>query len=167
MLGEAEAALAAAKRAGDASARGVSALGVLSSYRPASTQFGIWGREYAAKYVPETRAHRRTLPGGEFSEDAAEYLAQYVAERVYPAGYSPHQEGRAVDLWFVRNGRRFEALTSQVADWQKSWFFTWLRANASRFNFFENRQINEPWHWEHRAPAPISPAPGSSPPPTP
>lgn len=51
-----------------------------------------------------------------------------------PPGFSSHQSGRALDL---------NARAPGVYDW--------LRAHASRFEFFET-VADEPWHWEYQPP---------------
>ena len=170
MLTAADTALAAARSAGDPDAANESGIRVVSGYRDALRQFEIWKTEYASRYLAQTRAARQALPGGEFSEAAAQHMAAFVAARVFPGGYSSHQEGRTVDLSITKNRVVLQALTAQVASWKATWFFNWLMANASRFNFAQNTSIDEPWHWEWTAPAApagTSTGSGSGAPPTP
>jgi hypothetical protein len=136
-------------------------LAVRSGYRSATSQFGIWSR-FAPRYYAETRAHRRTLPGGEHGADAAQYLAEYTNQRVFSPGYSPHQRASAVDLTYKYRSGTAPAGTERggwapassepawIDRWRRSWFFGWLWRNAPSYGFMRNPDINEPWHWEFR-----------------
>jgi hypothetical protein len=151
MLGDARRALSAAQSSGVSTARHVTSIRVRSGYRGAREQLRIWQREYG-RYYRDTRSHRATLPGGEYGPAAVQYLAEYINERVFSPGYSPHQRGQTVDLTYQENGVWAEADSSPagIAGWRASWLFGWLRANAARYGFVQNPQLNEPWHWEYR-----------------
>lgn len=153
MVTDARTALVAAQRSGAPDSAGLTDLRVLSGYRSARDQLSIWEREYA-KYYRDTRIPRRALPGGEHGSDAIDYLANYINQRVFCPGYSPHQHGRTVDLTYQQHRRWSAADTSVEAlrAWRSSWFFGWLSLHAPRYGFKQNSNIDEPWHWEYRAP---------------
>lgn len=154
MMTDARTALVAAQRSGGPDSAAVTDLRVLSGYRSARDQLSIWEHEYA-KYHRDTRTRRRGLPGGEHGRDAIDYLANYINRRVFCPGYSPHQQGRTVDLTYQQHRRWSAADTSAetLRMWRSSWFFGWLFLHAPRYGFEENLNIDEPWHWEYRAPA--------------
>lgn len=151
MMTDARTALASAQHRGTPESTSVTELRVLSGYRSAREQLSIWEREYA-KYYRDTRVARRDLPGGEHGSDAVDYLAHYINRRVFSPGYSPHQQGGTVDLTYRQSGRWSAADTNPTAigRWRESWFFAWLCANAARYGFAQNPDLDEPWHWEHR-----------------
>jgi hypothetical protein len=156
LLSEARADLAADQVAAVPAAQQVTSIRVRSGYRSAQEQFSIWETLYA-RYYRDTRAHRSTLPGGEHGDDAARYMAGYINERVFSPGYSPHQRAMTVDFTYQENGTWATADTdpAKIATWRASWLFKWLLANAMRFGFVQNPDLNEPWHWE------FSPLPAS------
>src|SRR5262249_31022582 len=90
--------------------------------------------------------------GGELGAAAAALLARYIAQRLAAPGFSLHNNGLAVDLGTVQNGRSMGADTHEAnrRNWRASWFFRWLSENAARFSFYQNTAIDEPWHWEFR-----------------
>jgi hypothetical protein len=150
LLDSARSALASAQRTGESSAANVTDVRARSAYRSPQKQFSIWERSYQ-QYYQETQAHRVGLTGGEHGEPAAQYLAEYINQRVFSPGYSPHQRGIAVDLTYLQRGRWAEASTAaaDMQRWKRSWLFQWLHNHASQFGFVPNPNINEPWHWEH------------------
>ncbi len=147
MLAAARAAMAAAGLAGSVR------IGVLSGYRSADRQFDIWqGKTTKGKggfpyYYAQTRATRR-MPkyGGEHSDQAADYLAQYMGNYVAAPGYSNHQDGLALDLGTGRVGGSLGRLRTGA------WFHTWLTENAAR-RFHFQPLASEAWHWTYRPPA--------------
>ncbi len=146
--------LATAQSSGIGGAREITSIIVNSGYRSASRQFGIWQSNFR-KYYRETASQRATFSDPHGS-DAISFLARYIGQRVGAPGYSNHNDGRAVDLGAtMTQGRSLGADTSDaaIALWRGSWLFTWLSSNAATYNFFQNTSINEPWHWEYRAPA--------------
>jgi len=134
-------------------ARRVDALALNNAYRPASTQFGIWDRNYAG-YAVATRAARLLCPGGEFGPAAADLLREYVGVRVAAPGFSNHQGGTAVDFALRLKPAAAAALplaglgpsTAQTDPWKESWFWRWLNRCAGGFGFVAYPP--EPWHWE-------------------
>lgn len=149
MLKDARKALSRVKSAGLKKAQHVTGIRIRSGYRSARVQFFIWERNYP-KYYRRTRKQRRTLPGGEHGERAIQFLAEYINQRVFSPGYSPHQHGKTVDFTYKENGVWAEADTSpeSILKWEKSWLFFWLRQHGSAYGFTRNPDINEPWHWE-------------------
>lgn len=135
-------------------ARRVEALALDNAYRSASTQFGIWDRNYAG-YAASTRAARLLCPGGEFGPDAADLLREYVGVRVAAPGFSNHQGGTAVDFALRLKpaaaapaiaAARLGPSTAQTDPWKESWFWRWLNRRAGEFGFIA--YLPEPWHWE-------------------
>lgn len=127
-------------------------IGVNSAYRSADEQWGIWQGKFKKGnggfpfYYRETRAARRRLSGGEHGDEAAAYLAGYLAKWVAAPGYSNHQDGLALDLGTGEVGKGLSKLG------RKAWFFQWLHENAAkRFHFHPYEK--EPWHWTYRPPA--------------
>ncbi len=151
LLAAARAALDQQKRDGVELARTVERVYLVSAYRSASQQFSGWQRNFP-RYYQQTHEHRATLGGGEHGAAAADYLAQYIGARLAAPGFSLHNNGRAVDFGTRAGGQNLGASTStaSIQNWRRSWFFTWLTENASRFNYYQNTSINEPWHWEYR-----------------
>jgi LAS superfamily LD-carboxypeptidase LdcB len=150
MLAAARTDLAAARASGDASARGVTDIRVRSGYRSAAEQLSIWERFYP-QYYRETESHRRALPHGEHGEEATQYLAEYINQRVFSPGYSPHQRGQTVDFTYNQNGVWAEADSTPagISSWERSWLFDWLQRHAISYGFVQNPNIHEPWHWEY------------------
>ncbi len=146
MLAAATAALAAEGLAGSVR------IGVLSAYRSADRQFDIWqgkttkGSGGFPFYYAATKVARRSPRfGGEHSDKAAAYLAEYMAQYVAAPGYSNHQDGLALDLG-TRKGKG-----GLVKLYKGSWFHNWLRANAYTYHF--TPLASEAWHWTYRPPA--------------
>jgi len=150
MLRDARQALSLAQSAAVRNAQYVTDIRVRSGYRSARVQFLIWERHYP-KYYRRTGDQRRTLPGGEHGEAAARFMADYINKRVFSPGYSPHQQGKTIDLTYKEKGVWAEADTSTggIREWENSWLFSWLRQNAKKYGFARNPDINEPWHWEY------------------
>lgn len=73
---------------------------------------------------------------------------------VAPPGGSPHQSGRAIDLYL---GARNDS--GNVARLRQTPAYKWLVANAQRFGFYPYDR--EPWHWEYNPPATGSAPAGS------
>jgi len=97
---------------------------LVSGYRTAATQAGLWKKALARAGGNATAAR------------------QWVA----PPGKSAHQSGRAVDLHLGYTvGRKNVAAMKKTAAWQ------WLVRNAERFGFYPWSM--EPWHWEYNPPA--------------
>ncbi len=152
MLDDAGSALRRANTPGGPAA-GIRKVGIRSGYRPAASQFSIWTRWAPEYYRRTTRARRDNtrFPGGEHSDAAAQFLAEYTNQRVFSPGYSPHQHGRTIDVSYEDSTHGWaEAKTSGpwFRRWQSSWFFGWLQGKAARYGFFQNPNLNEPWHWE-------------------
>lgn len=68
-----------------------------------------------------------------------EAARKYVA----PPGCSPHQTGRAIDIYVNGSAGNPNAFTEQ----RSSTTFQWLSANAYKYGFYNYE--NEPWHWEY------------------
>lgn len=149
MLAEARTELSRQQAQGINAAQRVRSIGVTSGYRSASRQFQLW-QSYFPRYFRDTQAHRAGLSGGELGDRAVDYMAGYVAARIAAPGYSLHNNGIAVDLTTREEGHTLGASSRDIPRWQRSWLFAWLTTNASRFNFYQNTRINEPWHWEYR-----------------
>ncbi|MBD2768080.1 D-alanyl-D-alanine carboxypeptidase family protein [Hymenobacter sp. BT664] len=126
-------------------------LGLTSAYRSATRQLRIWQDNFPT-YYQETRTRRRALASGEHSSEAAQLLAAYVGQRVGAPGFSNHNNGLAVDFGVQENGTRVVNRTqaTYTARWRQTWTWGWLTTNAARFNFYQNPNIDEPWHWEYR-----------------
>ncbi len=127
------------------------AIGVNSAYRSADEQWGIWQGEFKKGnggfpfYYKETKAARRRMSGGEHGDEAAAYLAGYLAKWVAAPGYSNHQDGLALDLGTGEVGKGLSKLG------RKAWFYQWLQENAAkRFHF--HPYDKEAWHWTYRPP---------------
>ena len=152
LLQAARADLAQQQVAGGAAGR-VGRIGVASGYRSASRQFENWQRSFP-RYYAQTQTKRAQLPGGEHGVAAVDFLAGYVGGRLAAPGYSLHNDGLAIDFSTREGGEDLGPSTADasIAAWRRSWLFAWLSANAAGFNFHENTSIQEPWHWEYRAP---------------
>ena len=152
MLADVRSALAAAQRAGDSSALQIKRIFVVSGYRSASEQFSIWQNNFR-KYYRDTATPRASLGGGEHGRDAVPYLASYIGQRLAAPGFSNHNDGLAIDFGADLTGsRRLTADSSDVSIklWRSSWLFWWLSTYGTKYGFFQNSAINEPWHWEYR-----------------
>lgn len=157
MLAAAAAALSDARSRGDALAAAADPLAAGSGYRSVSTQFNTWNAGFV-NYYDQTRAQRAAAPGGEHGEQAAELTARHIGGILGAPGFSLHNNGLAIDLTTRQGSTRLTASTRQRAAWRSSWAWTWLTANAARFDFFQNTSIDEPWHWEYRPAAAPAPA---------
>ena len=126
-------------------------IGLNSAYRSASHQFNIWQRNFP-RYYRETRIRRQGMAGGEHGNAAVRFMVRYVGARVGAPGYSLHNNGLAVDFKNIEKGKRYRNSTRRSATkaWRTSWFWQWLQTNASRYRYFQNTSIDEPWHWEYR-----------------
>ena len=125
--------------------------GLNSAYRSATRQLSLW-ESYFPDYYKDTATHRQSLPGGEHGDKAATYLAGYIRPKIATPGFSNHQNGIAVDILNVENGKTVVNKTKPPFpdEWRKSWLWEWLTANANTFGFYQNTKINEPWHWEYQ-----------------
>jgi hypothetical protein len=94
-----------------------------SGYRSAQRQAELW-EEAKRRYGSEAEARK------------------WVA----PPGGSPHQSGRAMDLYV--GGRNDSSNVDQL---RRLPAYAWLAANAARFGFYPYDR--EPWHWEYNPPA--------------
>lgn len=151
LLADVRQALKSERAAGSTQAQSVSFIRITSAYRSASRQFRIWQRNFP-RYYAETEAERQRFSGGEHGPQAVQYQARYIGRRVAAPGYSLHNNGLAIDF-STREGNHTLGASSRpvnVQRWRQSWFYQWLRANASRYGFAENISISEPWHWEYR-----------------
>lgn len=128
-------------------------VGLTSAYRSASHQLRLW-EQYFPNYYNETATDRQRQEGGEHGQAAAQLCASYVRARIATPGYSNHNNGLAVDLLNVQDGTTFEnrARPEKTRLWRDSWLFNWLSSNAATYNYYQNTNIDEPWHWEYRAP---------------
>jgi hypothetical protein len=149
LLAAARLELSSQQTRGISAARRVGSIGVVSGYRSASRQFQLW-QSYFPNYFRDTQTERARQTGGALGDRAVEYLAGYVAGRIAAPGYSLHNNGIAVDFTTRDNQQTLGASGQDIERWLNSWLFTWLTANAARFNFYQNTNINEPWHWEYR-----------------
>jgi hypothetical protein len=152
MLADVRSAIAAAQRTGDSSALQIKRIFVVSGYRSASEQFTIWQNNFR-KYYRDTASPRASLSGGEHGPSAIPYLASYIGRRLGAPGFSNHNDGLAIDFGADLAGNR--RLTSDSGDtsiklWRSSWLFWWLSTYGTKYGFFQNSAINEPWHWEYR-----------------
>ena len=147
LLHAARASLVEQQRAGDLLAMQAHSIGVVSGYRSAQRQFQNWTTNFP-RYYRQTQEERAGLLGGEHDAAAARHLARYIRGRLAAPGYSLHNSGIAIDFRTQQGRHNLGASTSQIALWNRSWFFRWLTANAANFGFAQNPSINEPWHWE-------------------
>ena len=140
-----------AAAAADSGAASVSRIGLVSGYRSATSQLAIWNRNFP-RYYAETRAARQARQGGEFGPAASDLLVAYISGRLAAPGFSLHNNGLAIDFITVQDSISMGADTSadNRSHWRGSWLFGWLAGNASRYGFFQNTSIDEPWHWEFR-----------------
>jgi D-alanyl-D-alanine carboxypeptidase len=133
----------------------VKEFGARSGYRSVETQFSSWERTFRTKYYPDTQAQREKLEGGAHGPAAVTFMARYVGGRLGAPGFSLHNNGLAMDF-FTKEGKTElgpNTNAASIAGWRASWLFGWLSQRAAEFQFFQNTQINEPWHWEFRAAA--------------
>jgi hypothetical protein len=151
LLARARAALAGERTQGKAAALNVKEFGARSGYRSVEKQFNGWQGAFPA-YYRDTQKERATLPGGPHGAAAVDSLAIYVGKRIGAPGFSLHNSGLAMDFFTKEGGLSLGPNTSakSVAAWRKTWLFDWLSRNAAAHHFFQNTNINEPWHWEYR-----------------
>jgi peptidoglycan hydrolase-like protein with peptidoglycan-binding domain len=164
MLARARAALADEKARGNATALKVKNFGARSGYRSVESQFNGWQSAFTSKYYRDTQNERARLAGGPHGEAAVDYMVKYVGKRIGAPGYSLHNSGLAMDF-FTNEGRlRLKPDTSahSVAAWKRTWLFGWLSRNANAYQFYQNTNIDEPWHWEYRGPGLARRANGSA-----
>lgn len=128
-------------------ALGVKNIGVTSGYRSAQRQFSKW-REYFPKYYTLTADKRKALAGGAHGDAASSYLRRFIATRLAAPGFSLHNSGIAIDFRTTEGGRVLGPSKSQTQLWKNTWFFKWLTSKAKNFGFYQNEEIDEPWHWE-------------------
>jgi hypothetical protein len=164
MLARARAALAGEKAQGNAAALKVKEFGARSGYRSVESQFNGWQSAFRSKYYRDTQHARAKLPGGPHGEAAVDFLAKYVGKRIGAPGYSLHNSGLAMDF-FTKEGRLSlgpNTNARSVAAWKGTWLFGWLSRNANAHHFYQNTNIDEPWHWEYRGPGVARRANGGS-----
>ncbi|WAC02650.1 D-alanyl-D-alanine carboxypeptidase family protein [Lacinutrix neustonica] len=127
-------------------------VGLSSAYRSASHQFAIWNDLVTNQYYAATRTEREALQGGAHGDAAASHLAAYTRARIATPGYSNHNNGLAIDIKNIQDGKlyRNKTNTQATAAWRTTWAWDWLVANAATYNFYQNLQIDEPWHWVYR-----------------
>jgi uncharacterized protein YcbK (DUF882 family)/LAS superfamily LD-carboxypeptidase LdcB len=126
-------------------------IGITSAYRSASRQFNLW-QSYFPGYYADTVQHRDGLPGGPHGNDSVQWLGRYIGARIATPGFSNHQNGIAVDLLNKENGTYLRNSTKPLAlqAWKQTWFWRWLTDHAASYHFYQNTNINEPWHWEYK-----------------
>ena len=149
LLAAARTALAADQHTGDELALQAHSIGLGSAYRSATSQLTGW-RDNFPDYYEQTQETRASKPGGEHGEAAARYLAGYISGRLAAPGYSMHNNGLAIDCRTRQGEHDLRARGAQRALWEASWFYRWLAAHASEYQFALNPGINEPWHWEYQ-----------------
>jgi hypothetical protein len=151
LLAAARAGLAAAQSGHDPHAAAVERISLVSGYRSASQQLAAWQANFPT-YYHLTQEERRRMPGGEHGEQAVEVTARYVGARLAAPGYSLHNNGLAIDFGTRESGHDLGAHTNaeSLRRWKASWLFAWLMAHAGDYGLFQNRTIDEPWHWEFR-----------------
>lgn len=153
LLTDARAALAEAKQSGNADAAVTLDVTGTSGYRNTSYQETIWKRYFEGQkgYYNSTAEARSRLPTGAHGDDAVQYMANYIADRVAAPGFSKHQGGTAIDFWQERKeGYRIANSTQDsqmLARWRNSWFFHWLGEHAGEYTFQPYKK--EPWHWTY------------------
>lgn len=125
---------------------------ISSAYRSADRQFELWPIRFRNYYNrTENQRNRSNADGGEHGRKSVMSMVNYIANRFAAPGYSNHQTGIAVDLQPIVNGKRFINSTKRLhrKNWRKTWLWTWLIDNAATYGFYQNKNINEPWHWEY------------------
>ncbi len=124
---------------------------IASGYRPATRQFELW-RNHFNGYYNDTRKHRAKAVGGEHGSAAISWMADYVRGKTATPGYSNHQNGLAVDFFVIEKGtvHKADSHEESLKAWKSTWFWGWMNANANSFGFFQNKKIDEPWHWEYK-----------------
>ena len=159
LLSAARAALAHAQRAGHPDAVKTLGVGAISGYRSRAHQERLWKgyfdgtRRKPKGYYDETALARAVLPGGPHGDRAADHMLRVfrIPDRIAAPGYSNHQAGLAIDLRQERiKGEPVFNSTSKrwVRNWESTWLFEWLLANAGAIGF--KRYRKEPWHWTYQ-----------------
>jgi LAS superfamily LD-carboxypeptidase LdcB len=124
---------------------------IASGYRSADKQFRLWEKKFP-DYYKRTQIARSKLSGGDHGTKSVNYMAGFIRGRLAAPGYSLHQSGVAVDFQPTENGKRFIISTKSAhrKNWRNTWFWNWLTNNAATYKFYQNNNIDEPWHWEYR-----------------
>jgi hypothetical protein len=151
LLQAANADLAQARAAGDPDAARTIRISGVSGYRGSDHQRTLW-RRYFPRYYNQTRNGRALIAQGPHSVGAVSYMLDKfgIPNRIAAPGYSNHQAGVAID--FLQERVKGSAISNSYdaqQRWRSSWFYRWLRANASRFGFAPYEK--EAWHWEYRS----------------
>jgi hypothetical protein len=126
-------------------------IGVVSAYRDAEYQFGIWeGKGKNEKggfpYYYRQAVKAGVIGEGDYGADAVAKMARYIGQYIAAPGFSNHQDGLAIDFGTGSVGKDdFGAIGGA------SWFHHWLVDNATRFNY--HPYVKETWHWVYRPPA--------------
>lgn len=127
-------------------------IGVASAYRSPVYDGRKWFDAFQ-KHYKNTERTRAAYPGGAHGPEAFRLLLGELTVAKAPGGFSNHSRGRAVDFKTsqVLDGERFSltANTSQHLPWKRSWFFGWLKKNASQYRFVNYKK--EEWHYDHDA----------------
>lgn len=152
MLAELRKKLILMKKAGDPGAVRADFIKAFSGYRSTHEQFLIWQKKFPLHYA-NTMAARRKLTGGEHGRAAVSYMRRFMSQNIAAPGYSIHNNGLAMDFVISQGGKFVRNSTGkQYTDvWRGTWFWKWLTANATRYGFYQNQAIDEPWHWEYRS----------------
>jgi D-alanyl-D-alanine carboxypeptidase len=145
LLAQARADLATAKTAGDATATAATSIGIVSAYRSATDELGIWQSLFPAYYAATATA-RAAAQGGEHGPAAVQIMVNHYASRKAAPGFGNHTEGIAVDFTTVQGGVTLTASVAQNALWAASWLHQWLATHAANFHF--TPLSTEAWHWE-------------------
>lgn len=143
--------LEAAQKAGNTDALRTASITASSGYRDSAHQERIYRKDFEKKYYDQTAAHRAHLRGGEHGDAAVHYMVDYIKDRIAAPGFSNHQAGLAIDFWQNRDkDHKISNSTdaNKVAEWRGTWFYNWLKTNATSFGFQE--YVKEPWHWTYR-----------------
>jgi pentapeptide MXKDX repeat protein len=120
-------------------------IGVVSAYRSASEQFGIWqgkGRTGGFPYYHRKMISEGRLRAGDLSSSAVQAMATEISGWIAAPGYSNHQDGLAIDFGTGEVGKDIRFIG------KRAWFHKWLVANAARFRFHPYER--EAWHWTYR-----------------
>jgi len=150
LLAQARADLAAARARGDAHAKGVADIGLLSAYRATTHQVLLWQSYFRTDFYPLTDDARAKLPGGPYGKAAVELvLRKAIIPSLAPPGYSNHNRALAIDFRTLENGREITSNfdPDNLRAWQHAWLLAWLKAHARAYGF--KPYTVEPWHWEY------------------
>lgn len=147
LLQKARSDLATQQSAGDPHALRVKKIGVDNAYRGMTSERIAWQNTFA-KHYEKTRQERAALKGGEFGGAAVQLLVGMMVNLKAIPGFSNHSKGLAIDFMTVERGLGALGPNSdQKQDWQKSWFWSWLKDHAADYNF--SPLSTEEWHWDH------------------